>query len=499
MTMQDIIDNDILSLTNKEMTFPRPIPFIESAETYSPYPVDALPTLIQDAVVLYQQYGQQPLPLIACSALSSVSLACQGLANVARDSLLISPVSLYFMVVAASGERKSAADHALGGAIRQWEKETREKLMASLQLGKLLHQAWLAEKEGLLNQIRRAAFEGQDTEELKVIFTELLENEPRVPLLPHLFFEDTTQEALVMQLAKGWPSASLWSDEGGLVVSSPGMQQNATRFVAMLNRLWDGKPFTAHRKTTGAFHLTNRRFTLSLMLQPAILQQMLTKQDGISRQSGFLARCLLTYPTSAMGERYYQEPPQHLHALTDFQTRLKDCLDNTPLFDNTGCHHLPVLHFSPKAKQEWIQFFNGLERGLKTPEEWGSIPDVVSKAGENAARLAALFHLFEGKTGDIQAETIEQAISIMHWHLLEAKRLLGTIKPQQEHEDAYRLLRWINEKGLDSTTPRHLDQYCPVRDKIRRKAAIDKLIVNGYLKQEKINNRTLLLVNPYVS
>ena len=67
------------------------------------YPVDALPSPICEAVSTYHNYGQQPLSLIACSALANVSLACQCLANVARDRMLISPVSLYFLVIAGSG------------------------------------------------------------------------------------------------------------------------------------------------------------------------------------------------------------------------------------------------------------------------------------------------------------------------------------------------------------------------------------------------------------
>jgi hypothetical protein len=90
----------------------KPLPLLQQTEQENPYPVECLPTLIQAAVLDYQQYGQQPLPLVACSALANVSLACQSLANVARDHLLISPVSLYFLVVAESGERKTAADHA---------------------------------------------------------------------------------------------------------------------------------------------------------------------------------------------------------------------------------------------------------------------------------------------------------------------------------------------------------------------------------------------------
>jgi hypothetical protein len=43
-------------------------------------------------------------------------------------------------------------------------------------------------------------------------------HEPEIPLLPTLYFEDVTQEALAHSLAHGWPSASLWSDEAGIII-----------------------------------------------------------------------------------------------------------------------------------------------------------------------------------------------------------------------------------------------------------------------------------------
>ena len=85
----------------------------------SKYPIEQLPDIIKDAILSYQEYGQQPTALLANSALSNVSLACQGLANVARDDSLISPISMYFITVASSGERKSAADKVFGHAIEK--------------------------------------------------------------------------------------------------------------------------------------------------------------------------------------------------------------------------------------------------------------------------------------------------------------------------------------------------------------------------------------------
>lgn len=95
--------------SNSRWNHPRPL--LPALEPETQYPIDALPPMLRNAVTSYQHYGQQPVALVACSALANLSLACQALANVARDRYLVSPVSLYFLVVAQSGERKSAADN----------------------------------------------------------------------------------------------------------------------------------------------------------------------------------------------------------------------------------------------------------------------------------------------------------------------------------------------------------------------------------------------------
>ncbi|BCA97236.1 hypothetical protein TUM19329_35970 (plasmid) [Legionella antarctica] len=106
---------------NQSSTWNHPVPLTHVLNNETPYPFDALPNILQQVVNAYQNYGQQPLPLVVSGALANLSLACQTLANVARDNYLVSPVSLYFLVIASSGERKSAADNVFSKAIRQWE------------------------------------------------------------------------------------------------------------------------------------------------------------------------------------------------------------------------------------------------------------------------------------------------------------------------------------------------------------------------------------------
>src|SRR5258708_4707133 len=104
----------------EEIVWPDAEPLFEPSEAERPYPLDPLPPIIARAVEEYRVYGQQPLSLIASSALASASLVTQGLADVARDRRLVSPISLYFTAVAVSGERKTSADRQFRRPIHTW-------------------------------------------------------------------------------------------------------------------------------------------------------------------------------------------------------------------------------------------------------------------------------------------------------------------------------------------------------------------------------------------
>lgn len=473
-----------------------PIPLVQALAAESPYPIDALPSGLQQAVATYQRYGQQPMALVACTALANLSLACQSLANVARDRYLISPVSLYFLVVASSGERKSAADNVFSNAVRQWELTIRKQREPELLSALTQHKAWQLERDALFTQIKRAAYNNQDSSDYKQLLDELIQQEPEIPIQPTLYFEDCTQEALALHLAHGWPSASLWSDEAGIVLGNHSMQSNPTRFVALLNRLWEGKAFTTHRKSSQSFIIEHRRLTLNLMMQPLLLRQMLTQATGISRQSGFLARCLLAYPPTSMGQRFYQEPSQSIEGLSVYEQRIIECLNESRQLSQAGCLGLPTLMLSPKAKQAWVQFFNGLEAGLKPQGQWTGVRDFASKAAENSARLAALFHLFEGRSGDISLEPLEQAMAVISWHLQETRTLLEPLPTNPALENARKLLDWLLAREPQATTPREILQYSPFRSKAQRDSALEILIEYQHVRLVKTGNKTLIGINP---
>lgn len=68
------------------------------------------------------------MALVACSALSTLSVPGQGLVDFRRDRHLVGPVSLYLLALADSGERKTTCDAIFGAALRHSESDRRQAL-----------------------------------------------------------------------------------------------------------------------------------------------------------------------------------------------------------------------------------------------------------------------------------------------------------------------------------------------------------------------------------
>jgi hypothetical protein len=138
----------------EEVDWPDPEPLFEPAEAERPYPLDAAPSIISKAVEQYRNYGQQPLPLIAGSALATASLATQGIVDVARDPHLAGPISLHMAAIAVSGERKTSVDRTFTKSVRKWMSDRREALQPAVVKAHAEVLTWQAERDGLLSKIR---------------------------------------------------------------------------------------------------------------------------------------------------------------------------------------------------------------------------------------------------------------------------------------------------------------------------------------------------------
>lgn len=479
--------------------WPEPQSLERAAALQEPFPLDCLPPRIGAAVREYQAYGQQPVSLVASSALSVVSLAAQGLADVARDDQLTGPLSLNFLIIAQSGERKTAADREIGAALAEWERTQSDAMAVEIANNKARREAWDAEHEGMKAAIKAAAA-GKKPGEAEALQQRLMDHaldEPTEMHPPRLRYEDVNPQSLADSLANGHPSAALWSDEGGMVTGSHGMGKDSLLgFLASLNRLWDGGAIRHDRKQARSVHLEGRRLTVSLMVQPAVLRELSARGDGLTRGSGFLARYLVAAPCSTMGQRLYQAPPPGMPRLNAFHQRITELLNAALPLDEKGRLEPPPLRLSPEAFRVWREYHDEIERQLAPLGDYATACDFAAKSAENAARIAGCFHIFDGAAGSIAPETMRHATTLARWYLREAIRALDLLDEPQAWADARLLDAWLERAG-DATT-RDVLRLGPgaLRAKARRDAAIAVLTETGRARVETFGRCEKLARNP---
>ncbi len=467
-----------------------------------PYPIDALPEPIRAAVEEVAGFVKAPLPMVASSALAALSLAIQAHVNVSRAARLQGPVGLFLLTIADSGERKSTCDGFFTKPIRDFEAAQAELAKPILSDYRADVEAWEAKRAGIKEKIRQLAKNGTSTHDEEAALRDLEHEAPEPPRIPRLLYTDATPEALAYALAKHWPAAGVVSAEAGLVLGSHGMgSESVMRNLAMLNQLWDGDGLTIDRRSTESFTVRGARLTVALQIQEPTLRSFLDKTGALARGTGFLARFLVAWPESTQGSRSFTDPPENWPHLATFHRRIAAILEKEPAMDEDGALTPALLSLVPDAKAAWVAYHDAIENELASGGELYDIRDVASKSPDNAARLAALFHVFEhGYDGPIGRNSVESGSRIAAWHLLEARRFFGEMALPVELASAARLDSWLIAHARAHQTlavgKNHVRQYGPLREGGRLEAAIRELVDLDRLRLDKEGKRLILRINP---
>ncbi len=477
-------------------------PLIVQSEAQD-YPLDALPPLIRGAVLEVCGFVKAPVPLVAMSALAALSVAIQAHHDVQRAEKLDGPCSLFLCCIADSGERKTSCDGYFTKAMRDYEASEREAAKPLIQAYETDLDAWKAQRSGVQEKIKSLAKEGKPTNLLVNQLHDLDRDKPQAPRVPRLIYSDATPEALASNLVNGWPSGGIFSNEGGIVLGGHAMNKDvAMRNMARLNQLWDGKIGATDRVTSAGYGDTTARLTMSLQVQEPTLRAFFDNTKGLARGTGFLARFLVAWPESTMGTRMFTPPPDGWPALAGFNARLTAILNRPAPVDDNGVLTPAMLTLAPEAKQAWVTFHDAIETELASGGELFDLRDVGSKAADNVARLAALFHVFAGSIGPIDFECIESAVQIITWHLTEAKRFLGELAMPPEVANPMRLESWLldycRREGTDKVPTKAVQQFGP--GGLREKAAIDTTVKElaelGRARLVKDGKKKLIQIHP---
>lgn len=282
-----------------------PLPLAPPSREPRPYPV-ALGEVLGGATESISKRCQCAPALAAQAALAVASLAAQRLADVRLPYGQTRPLSLFFVTIAGSGDRKTTADNEALIPVRMHETSLKREYQAAHEAWRISKAAWAAQH----SKIERDRNLDRLSREVEL---SALGPAPAEPVRPLFTAPEPTVEALARHWATLPGSLGLFSAEGGQMTGGFGFgADHRQKTVSSLSSLWDGAGIRRLRAGDGVTDLPGRRLALHLMIQPDAAAAVLA--DPMLRDQGILSRLLLASPASFAGERKWREPSESLDA-----------------------------------------------------------------------------------------------------------------------------------------------------------------------------------------
>ena len=454
-----------------ESGWPEPDPLCRPPPTAGPFPLACLGPVLEPAAKAIASTVQAADSVVASSLLAAASVAASPHFDVEADGRR-SPIVLWFMTVAASGERKSAVD-----SLAIHEHDAIECEAARSYAGEVAeHKARMAEHAAAEKKARSEAPGA------------LPRPEPEAPLLPWIMTREPTVEGLHKLLAGGRGFVGILSDDAGDFFGGHSMaKDHRVRTVAALSSLWDRGRFDRVRGGDGSSKYWGRRMSMHLMIQPVIAESVAS--DALLSGQGFLPRCLLAWPAERAGTRRYierdltQDP-----AVLAYWRRMRELLTTPPRVAPGSRNELDplALRMDARAKALWIDIANAMEAAQRESGPLHPVRPWASKGAEQVLRVAGVLTAIEHeRPTHITAEIIERAGGIVAFYLGEAARIVGhaAVPPQIRAAEALRA--WLVANGERVVHSTGLLQRAPrcVRSAAELRQAMTTLETHGWVRQ----------------
>jgi hypothetical protein len=396
----------------------------------------------------------------------------------------VKPISNFFVTIAETGERKTAADSEALWPVRKREKALREAYDEALPSYENQKVAWEKARDLAVKKAKG------DRGAIKFAL-DAIGPPPTAPLPSMLTCTEPTYEGLCKYLHVGQPSIGVFSSEGGQFIGGHGMSDdNKLRTATGLSKLWDGDPIDRVRSGDGALVLPGRRVAVHLMAQPDVAAIMLS--DRMLLSQGLLSRCLITAPESTSGTRVWREPSDSADAaIKRYGARLLQLLERPlPIAEGKTNGLTPrVLRLTADARKLWIAFTDSIERQIAPEGPLSPVKGIANKLPEHAARLAAVMALVsDAGTSEIPAAQMADGITLAQHYVAEALRLFEASRVGDDLRLAQKLLTWLHETwSEDFVSLPDIYQKGPnaIRDKRTAEKIVDILEDHGWLNREE--------------
>lgn len=455
------------------------------ANNQQPYPFETFPSVVQESICEMVRNMNAPVSLIGSVFLGGMSLACQGLFDVSPAHGRDGPCSCYIAVLADSGVGKTSAVARVFAPFNAFEERSGDAFRKAQPEYQRQHKLWSSLEQRLRRAIEKKVLKGEPCDEEKQRWDDHAKQEPQPPKLVRQIFDDATQGAMKTSINEYVKSIGIISGEGGEVLTGPVFTKH---FI--FNDLWSGQSVRLDRVSTDSFVISGARCTILLCVQPGVFGAFLAGRGEDARESGFLARTFVVLAEAQQRPYGTEITGNSWEHLPKFQAEITRLLEQ----QFPGLGQLPpperqCLVFAPEAERRWLMFERQVQDDTGPGRIFTDFKDLAAKLPDNVARVAALFHVFDGQTGPIPVETLDRAERLCCWYIDEFRGIFSGGQAQAlEEADAALLDQWLTkisrQNGIVRLPKNQILQRGPdaLRNKARLDPALDRLSLSGRIR-----------------
>ena len=383
------------------------------SEPVAPYPI---PESVRGYVLAIQELAGCSVPTAAGSVLGSLNVLASTEYDVRGLAPKPSPTSLYVVVSASSGFRKSTAfELAFGG-----HHTADSKIVMKWSAAKADYQEWHQKGAGKGSKGAKAPPKARK-------------------FRPVALRTNATLEALIKRLMLGRDSQTMACSEAGAWLGAwPFQKTQRSKTLSELSSMWEGAKISLDRSSDDEeYWLEGRRLSMLLMAQPLITLNLVFSDDAAN---GFTPRLLLSQDET--------RPPAVRHSWPDgtspgqLVNHLHETIVKIREAQDRGSEFAPSPDAPPPSRtvvtldtdaRDALKNFHNLCEGLADQPCGQHESSYWIRAPEQAARVAATLAVFlhhrggggRGERVTVGQALIDESTAVTQWYGLELRRLAG--------------------------------------------------------------------------
>ena len=387
-----------------------PIPIVHKPQALPAIPVPLQLSAYVNAVV---ELSGCSLATAHCVIMGSINLAIANDLDVESLAPDVHPSSLFLMTSARTGWRKSSA---FGLAFR-----------AHREADDAIHSRWEEARKAKKASKPSAESTSSSAEPVSFLPADLVDSEPAdrpKEVSPIALRDDTTAEAMMLNLAQGRRTQSLASAEAGVLLGgwSFGKAQ-AGQTLSKLSALWSGETVDYERVTGRvSIRVGDVRLTSCLLSQPSFVTENLLSEAAVN---GFSARTLISRDINRPTPMTFEWPAGtsarfYVNRLNELITRVRQGQDVGAEYADTIPSTPTAMRPTPEAKAALREFLSECQSAADLDpgeHELGFLERAAEQGGRYAATVAAFRSLDAGEPfGETYSETdVKDAVEVIRW------------------------------------------------------------------------------------